>query len=310
MKYYGHKEHRQKEHGMPSPGHIAPKKSLGQNFLIDKNIARKIVESIGITAGDHLIEIGPGEGALTGMLLEFPATLTAVDMDDRAIALLEEKFASALREKRLLLRHGDFLKIPFDELIRTKQNAEQTLESDTRLARVVGNIPYYITSDILFRLFEQSGHIRRAVIMMQKEVAERIVAKPRTKEYGVLSVATALVAQARIVTHVSPQCFFPKPNVTSSVVQFDFLHDGAQDVFRRVQPLVRMAFHQRRKVLANALGSALSSIPLSIEEIVTHSEQEGIAVFRKRAEELTAPDFVRLADFIAIMRNKAGKITT
>lgn len=289
-----------KIHREPPPGRIAPKKSLGQNFLIDKNIARKIVESIGIEPDDHIIEIGPGEGALTGMLLEYPATLTAVDMDERAIALLQEKFASALLDRRFALRLGDFLKIPFAHLSRSENRLQSGSTGDeSSIVRVIGNIPYYITSDILFRLFEHGNAIQRAVIMMQKEVAERIVAKPRTKEYGILSVATALVAQARIVTHVSPHCFFPKPNVTSSVVQFDFLHGTAHETFRAVQPLVRMAFSQRRKVLANALGGMLGSLPLSLEEIIARSETEDIAVFRKRAEELTSPDFVRLAEFLS-----------
>jgi 16S rRNA (adenine1518-N6/adenine1519-N6)-dimethyltransferase len=289
-----------KSYREPPPGRIAPKKSLGQNFLIDKNIARKIVESIGIEQGDHVVEIGPGEGALTGMLLEYPATLTAIDMDERAIALLQEKFLSALVEHRFALRLGDFLKTPFLHLMRSENGLQSGSARETNnLVRMVGNIPYYITSDILFRLFEHGNFIQRAVIMMQKEVAERIVAKPRTKEYGVLSVATALVAQARIVTHVSPHCFFPKPNVTSSVVQFDFIHGTAQETFRKVQPLVRMAFNQRRKVLSNALAGTLGTMPFTLEEIIARSESENFAVFRKRAEELMPADFVRLAEFLS-----------
>jgi 16S rRNA (adenine1518-N6/adenine1519-N6)-dimethyltransferase len=292
----------------PRADRLAPKKSLGQNFLTDKNIARKIVDALGIEQGNHCIEIGPGEGALTGMLLEQPATLTAIDMDERAIALLQEKFSDALHKRQFALRYGDFLKAEFSTLLPHDNGlvAHSTSEADATselCIRVIGNIPYYITSDILFRIFEQSNMIHRAVIMMQKEVAERLVAKPRTKEYGILSVATALVAKARIVTHVAPQCFFPRPNVTSSVVQFDFFGASATATFRRVQPLVRMAFHQRRKVLANALGGLLTTLPYSIEDILLRAEVENIAVFRKRAEELVASDFIRLADFFQSLRN-------
>ncbi len=281
--------------------HIAPKKSLGQNFLRDQNIAHKIVAAVGGMMDETVVEIGPGEGALTALLLNTSIeALTAVEFDERAVALLQKRFVS---EPRFYVHQGDVLRVRLAELLPQAAATQTTV-------KVVGNIPYYITSDILIWLFDQHSAlilgntkpeterrgITKAVIMMQKEVAERLVAKPRTKEYGTLTLATAFVAVPKVLFHVAPGCFYPKPNVTSSVVEFVFKHDTeAVRSYQAVQPLVRVAFNQRRKMLSNALSAILSrSNRLKSSEILAEAHERGITYFQQRAEELTAQDFIAL----------------
>jgi 16S rRNA (adenine1518-N6/adenine1519-N6)-dimethyltransferase len=305
-----------------APERLAPVKSLGQNFLIDGNIARKIVTAVGVEGCDELVEIGPGEGALTALLLASQHDMAnaphapyqqhirrvhLVEYDERAVRLLQGRFEHEIAAQRLHIHHADVLKTSLEALIGAGNIGN---------VNVVGNIPYYITSDILFWLFDAyarlqhsstSLRLQKAVIMMQKEVAERIVAKPRTKEYGIMSVATAFVSVPKILFHVPPTCFYPKPNVTSSVVEFRFYDDGehvlhgltAAEAYRHVQALVRLAFNQRRKMLSNALSSVLQrSSTLNITEILSRALDENILYFRQRAEELTPQDFVRLHQWL------------
>lgn len=282
--------------------HIAPKKSLGQNFLIDKNIVRRIVAALELHEDDRLLEIGPGEGALTSLLVEEPlASFLAVEYDPRAVALLSERFP-ADRYPRFTLRHDDVRNVSLPDYA-----AETTVRPGGRL-KVVGNIPYNITSDILFWLYDASTLLERAVIMMQKEVARRLVAPPRTKDYGILTVATALRASARILFDVSPGCFFPRPAVTSSVVLLSFPDTAlpAAD-YTRLKPLVNAAFNQRRKVLSNALKNYITSrTALPYTEILERAESQGISYFRKRAEELTPQDFVTLSGFLHRLSDNTG----
>jgi 16S rRNA (adenine1518-N6/adenine1519-N6)-dimethyltransferase len=336
--YKENDEHR-KKHGVP---HIAPKKSLGQNFLHDQNIARKIVNAVQVVADDIVVEIGPGEGVLTALLLETGVcALYAVEFDQRAVEYLARRFDGV---PTLHLVQRDVLSVAIDELLHSNlvcDSATSDSVSRQRAVSVVGNIPYYITSDILLWLFEQFAtsvslsscssscssssvataekagvdngndnddnakdwYLRRAVIMMQKEVAERLVAKPRTKEYGVLTVAAAFVCKPRLLFTVSPQCFFPRPNVQSAVVEFVFPASQqerclAATALRTVQPLVRLAFQQRRKMLSNALSGILgSSETLSASDIAVQAADRGISL-QRRAEELSPSEFQRLYAFL------------
>lgn len=290
--------------------HLQPRKSLGQNFLVDANIARKIVAAVDARAGDTVIEIGPGEGALTSLLLPTSCdALSAVEFDARAVDLLRAKFS---RQPRFSVLQSDILKTRIKSLL--------PANSHSRQIKVVGNIPYYITSDILLWLFDQCAELNmmtpadtsneasllrldRAVIMMQKEVAERLVAKPRTKDYGVLTLATGFMCKARVLFHVSPSCFFPRPNVTSAVVEFLFptsiaAQREAATTFHAVQPLVRLAFNQRRKMLSNALHSLLSRSPSHTPAAITTLAAERGCSLQRRAEELTTQDFIALHDIL------------
>lgn len=215
---------------------IKPKKSLGQHFLTDENIIQKIADAIPAKPGDRVIEIGPGTGALTEALIGRYENLVVVELDQRAIEVLEQRFED------LEIHHGDVLDLNWGELSIGKEKTH-----------VVGNLPYYITSQILFGLLENRDLFSDALLMMQQEVAERIVSDIRTKAYGILSVQTQLMSTPEILFPVSRHCFKPQPNVESAVIKLTFdkgeLACSDQDLKR----VVRTAFNQRRKKLSNAL---------------------------------------------------------
>ena len=248
---------------------IRPKKSLGQNFLRDPNTIRKIAASVGAPEGAAVVEIGPGTGALTEELLRYYPDLTAVEVDERAVEHLREELPA------LDVRHGDVLETDWASL------AEERGEK----LWVVGNLPYYITSPILFALLDARRYLRRAVVMMQKEVAERLVAVPRTKAYGILSVQTQLLARPTLLFEVSRHCFHPVPNVTSAVVALDFdAPEPGVDV-ERLRQTVRTAFNQRRKTLRNSLKP--------ITSVTGHDVPE--ALDGRRPEALAPDEFIGLA---------------
>jgi 16S rRNA (adenine1518-N6/adenine1519-N6)-dimethyltransferase len=175
---------------------ITPKKSLGQNFLHDQNIARKIAAALDINENDVVIEIGPGTGNLTRFLLEYDAPVYAVEIDKRAIAVLEDEFS----DENLNIIHKDILDFDLKDFA----------ESEKRNIKIVGNLPYYISSQILFYIFENAELVEKAIFMLQKEVARRICSKPRTKDYGILTVATELSSSPGILFDVSPKCFLSR----------------------------------------------------------------------------------------------------
>lgn len=215
---------------------IRPKKSLGQHFLTDQNIIGKIASSIMAEEGHRVIEIGPGTGALTEVLLQEYNDVHAVELDQRAIAVLEDKYPE------LPIHHEDVLKVDWNELTIGKEKTH-----------VVGNLPYYITSQILFALLKSRELLADAILMMQKEVAERLVSDIRTKDFGILSVQTQLMSSPEILFPVSRHCFHPQPNVESAVVRLNFNKGQLQCTDAHLKTVVRTAFNQRRKKLSNAL---------------------------------------------------------
>lgn len=219
---------------------------LGQHILIDANVCRKIVEALHLTAKDEVLEIGPGLGALTGELLASGARVTAVEKDPRFAAVLEEELKPKYGD-RFQLVCEDFLEFDFSRYGGTPD----------RKTKVISNLPYYVTAPILFRLFEQEHFFSQAVLMMQKEVARRLIARPGTKDYGRLSVACQYFSQLRHVRDVPPSCFTPRPQVDSSVVELHFIPQAqrlAPARQERLFELVRTAFSQRRKTLAHLLA--------------------------------------------------------
>lgn len=272
-------------HSHQSRHQIKPVKSLGQNFLTDPNIAKNIVELLDAQKDDMLIEIGPGEGALTKLLVETPAKVQAIEFDRRAVEYLKTALPTA-QYPNFELFGGDVRKFPIAEF------SKEYFTKTGRKPKVIGNIPYNITSDILFLLFDNAAYLDRAVITMQREVAERIVAGLRTKDYGILTVAAAFVSRPRIAMSIAPECFFPKPKVHSSAVVFDFSEQMlSPERFKKVMPVVRAGFNQRRKMLSNSLKSLLPKDDERISEIAS-------TYFNKRAEELTPNDFVIISDAI------------
>lgn len=257
--------------------HITPKKSLGQNFLIDRNISTKIVREFDPKPEDTVVEIGPGEGALTGMLQESGCRLIAVELDPRAAARIREEYGT-----RIEVIEDDFLRLDLHE-IASRYGAERI--------RVIGNIPYYITSPILFHLIDQRSILSDAMLMMQREVADRLVAKTRTKDYGVLSVMTQTYAEPKRLFDVGARCFFPPPNVTSAIVRLQFRDsEGIAGIEKEHRQIVKAAFGQRRKTLRNSLAQLLNTQ----EERDKVFGQAGIAA-SGRAEELSTAEFIRLA---------------
>ncbi len=267
--------------------HIAPKKSLGQNFLTDKNIISKTVAELELTPEDFVLEIGPGEGALTEYILAKTQNLLAVELDQRACEVLKQRF-SHLPEGALQITNMDFLGFNF------KDNLPENFQG--KRIKILGNIPYYISGRIFFKLFENADYISRAVITVQKEVAERIVAKPKTKEYGILSVLASLTGKARKAFDVSSHCFYPRPNVTSAVVTMNFF-EPEQHLpmdFKLIAEIVKAAFNQRRKMLSNSFKNYFEANALNPDLIIQINELYG----HKRAEELTIEDYVKIYSII------------
>lgn len=253
-------------------------KGLGQNFLIDANIVRQIVNSAEIQTGDEVLEIGPGIGTLTQGLLEAGAHVTAVELDKKLPAVLRETLAGY---ENFRLIEGDILKVNIAELM-------------PKPFKVAANLPYYITTQILLTLLEKKLPVTKVVTMVQREVAERMTAAPGSKIYGALSVAVQLRSEPRIAFDVPPKSFLPPPEVTSAVVVCDVrkppFEIADEEFFIKV---VRTAFAQRRKTLLNSLTATFER-----EKILSALQVTGIDSTR-RAETLSLEDFARLANFLS-----------
>lgn len=216
---------------------LSPRKSLGQTFLHDRNVARKIV-SLAVSMGPPFLEIGPGLGALTDLLAEEGHGITAVEVDRGLAAFLRGRYAEAPVE----VVESDFLALKDEEL--TKRFPDT--------GTVVGNLPYSISSPLVLRLLEMRETFPRAVLMLQKEVVERLCAPPGGKAYGILSVYMSALASAREEFKVRRTCFTPPPDVDSAVVSIRFRPGIPGETVRRLQEIVRAAFARRRKTLRNA----------------------------------------------------------
>lgn len=252
---------------------FAPSRRFSQNFLTDVTIARRIVDALEASSEDAVIEIGPGKGALTVHLHASAAKqVVALELDHRAVEYLQSQ--SWLDGVRMSVLETDALKV---QLVDVLPRYERTHR------RVVGNLPYAITSPLLFWAFDQRADVGRAVFMMQREVARRCVAEVGTKDYGILSVACWLYSSAKILFHVQPGSFFPRPSVTSSVVRFDMHETTSMGLpAAEFMDFVRGAFSQRRKVMSNSLAdwAARKRVDLRM-----HSRPAGVDLSKTRAEE-------------------------
>ncbi|MDE2156314.1 MAG: 16S rRNA (adenine(1518)-N(6)/adenine(1519)-N(6))-dimethyltransferase RsmA [Xanthomonadaceae bacterium] len=252
-----------------------PKKSFGQHFLHDRLCIERIVGAVAPKASDFVVEIGPGEGALTLPLLKAAGKLTAIELDTDLIPALQARTGAT---GNLHIIHADVLKVDFTALAHS-HGVEQL--------RIVGNLPYYISSPILFHCADHFPAIRDMHFMLQKEVVERMAAVPGSKVYGRLSVMLQLVCRVEPLFTVPPEAFRPPPKVESAVVRLqplapDELHDANPG---DVHAVVKAAFAQRRKTLGNALKQLLDS------EAIRRADVDPKA----RAETLAPADFVRLA---------------
>lgn len=263
------------------------KKSLGQNFLIDTNILNRIVDHAGLTSESGAIEIGPGIGALTEQLLRRSKKVVAFEIDQRLLPILEETLAPYPNKKII---HQDVLKADVASII-----AEEF--SDTEDVLVVANLPYYVTTPIIMKLLEDRLPIKGLVVMLQKEVAERIAAKPGTKDYGSLSIAVQYYTEPETVMIVPKTVFVPQPNVDSAVIRLTVREKPKVSVRDEgfFFQITRASFAQRRKTILNNLTSGLPQGKEKKEAILTALEEANIEPTR-RGETLSIEEFAQLSD--------------
>ncbi len=268
--------------------HLQARKSLGQHFLRDASILKRIAEAVEIVAGDEVVEIGPGTGYLTQALLRTKLErLTAYEVDERAVPELRSQFES--EGERFAVEEKDILTVDL-----------RTIASPDKLLKIAGNIPYYITSPILFKLIEEREAIKSAVLLVQLEVAERLVAAPRTKAYGIPTVITNFFGEVEFLFTVKAGSFKPPPNVDSAVIRINFERpyfvrtgerasagfDAAQ-----FQKFIRGLFRMRRKTIRNNLKGLAADD--RILELPT-------TTLGQRAEELTIRELIDLFSRVMI----------
>jgi len=239
---------------------VSPKQSLGQNFLIDPNVARNIIAAFALKSDDVVLEIGPGLGVLTLLVQPRVRKLIAVELDKNLATILRAKLAECTNFELMV---EDFLKFDLQQL------------STDRRWRIIGNIPYHITSPILFKVLEAKQVVRDMTLLLQREVAARIVAEPNCKDFGILSVMSQALANVRILLQVPRTVFSPRPKVDSSLVRWTFTDERSKQiqseaVFRQS---VRRAFGQRRKMLRNSLKDFFLLDRLSNSELMMRPEQ-------------------------------------
>ena len=259
------------------------RKSFGQNFLIDSNVVKKITDAADIKDDDVVLEIGPGIGTLTQHLAYAAGKVIAVEIDNRLIPVLEETLAPY---DNIELINEDILKLDLDELLTTHKGSGRI--------KVIANLPYYVTTPVVTELLERSTLIESLTVMVQKEVAQRMDASAGTKDYGALTLAVRYYSEPHKITDVSPNCFMPRPDVTSAVIQLNIKKERITVADEKLMfKIIKASFGQRRKTLLNSLKN--SDIAISKEQWESILESAGISA-GVRGETLSLEDFARLAD--------------
>lgn len=264
-------------------------KSLGQNFLTDVSVLEDIVESSDINNEDFVIEIGPGVGTLTKELLKKAKKVCAIELDSDLIPILKEEIGEV---KNFELINKDAMKVDFNEVI-----------GEEKSVKLVANLPYYVTTPIISRILNEKYNFKSLIIMIQKEVAERINSKPSCKEYGALTLLVQYYCNTSIVRTVKPSSFIPEPKVDSTVIKLEKLPETRikvedEKLFFKV---VRDAFNMRRKTLWNAL----KPLGLSSNDMTTAFDNAGIDP-KRRGETLSIEEFGHLSDEIHKLNNSAS----
>ena len=274
--------------------HIKANKSLGQNFLINQEVVEAIVESSQISKEDLVIEIGPGLGTLTKYLLEKARKVICIELDKKMIKILEDRFS--LHENFTLINQ-DVLKVDLQELIeKEKQNKE------IKNVKIVANLPYYITTPIIMKLLEEQLDLESITVMIQKEVADRLIAIPGEKETGAITYSVYYYAQAQGILEVPNSSFIPEPEVTSKVIKLTIRKEPPIEVKSKevMFRIIKCAFMQRRKTLLNALVN--TNVFKNKEQGVQILSALGIEI-NSRAEKLTLEDYARMTDLIFPIKN-------
>ena len=268
---------------------IKANKSLGQNFLISQEVENKIVESSNISKEDLVIEIGPGLGTLTKELLEKAGKVIAIELDDKMLQILNDRFA--LYDNFELI-NNDVLKVDLGKIIEKEKK-----ENNLKKAKVVANLPYYITTPIIMKLLEEKLDLESITVMIQKEVADRLAEIPGGKNTGAITYTVYFYAETEKILEVPNNSFIPEPEVTSEVIKLNIRKEEPvkvddKELFFKI---IKSAFMQRRKTLLNGLTNAK----------VFKNKEEGIKVLKElgiseniRAEKLTLEQFAQLSDLL------------
>lgn len=269
---------------------ITANKKLGQNFLVDDDVINKIVDSANITNEDLVIEIGPGLGTLTSRLLESAKKVIAIELDDRMIKILKDRF---LMYSNFELIHDDVLKVDLNKMI--KENKDEQCCN----VKIVANLPYYITTPIIMKLLEDKLNIDSITVMVQKEVADRITAIPGEKNSGAITYSVYYYANPKQICFVSRDCFIPSPEVDSEVIELKirkepFINVKDEKLFFNI---IKASFMQRRKTLLNGF----------INGGIIQNKEEGKSLLKKlelpeniRGESLSMEQFAQIANEIKI----------
>ena len=269
---------------------IVANKRYGQNFLIDDNILEEIVNSADITKDDLVIEIGPGLGNLTEYILSRAKYAILVEIDLKMIKVLKDRFKD---RKNYILINDDILKVNIDKLI---EEIKSKNDLSFRSVKVVANLPYYITTPIIFKLLEDENSISDITVMVQKEVAQRMVAKPKSKDFGILTLMVDYFSNANIIVLVPNSSFIPEPGVMSAVINLKKNRKYSVKNEKMFFELIHKAFAQRRKKMINSLSSTNfnNMTKQELEDLFKRCNLD----FNTRAEELTIEEFIELVNNI------------
>ena len=267
---------------------IKANKNLGQNFLIDDNALQDIANGACIDENDLVIEIGPGLGSLTKLLLEKARKVICIELDKKMVKILKERFSIY---KNLEIINDDVLRINLKELIKTEKENDINIKN----VKVVANLPYYITTPIIMKLIENNLDIESITVMIQKEVAERLIAIPGSKETGAITYTVYYYCECKKIREVENTCFIPEPEVTSEVINLKVRKEPSVQVKDKkvMFNIIKSSYMQRRKTLVNSLTNVG----------VFQNKEQGIEVLKKiglrediRPENIKIEDFAKLTD--------------
>ena len=267
---------------------IKANKGLGQNFLVDDSALQDIANGANIQENDLVIEIGPGLGSLTKLLLDKARKVICVELDKNMLKLLNDRF---IAYNNFEIINNDILKVDLNKLIKEEKEKDNAIQN----VRVVANLPYYITTPIIMKLIENDLDIQSITVMIQKEVADRLIAVPGTKDAGAITYTIYYYCEAEKIREVENSCFIPAPEVTSEVINLKIRKEPPIQVKDKkvMFHIIKSAFMQRRKTLLNALTNVK----------LFKSKEEGIEILKKlnlredvRAENLTIQDFANITN--------------
>lgn len=272
---------------------LRAKKNFGQNFLVNTGIIYEIVASAAIVPGDQVIEVGPGIGSLTEQLLNAGGKVAAYEIDDDLMEILDNE-----------LPETDQLRIINHDVLKSDFVADLADFFDlSKPIKLVANLPYYITTPIIFGFLESSLNIQSMTLMMQKEVADRIISDPGSKNFGPLSIAVQVIMKPRIALNVPPTSFEPAPKVDSAVVVMEKLEQPVEILHREIfDAVVKISFAQRRKTIYNNLKHLVGEGLPDIDSVHQLLEEVDIKE-NKRAEQLSITDFIAISEYIAKLQS-------